>query len=180
MNKIGECSGEFKEGEDHPCAGADFIEWGSGSTGWLYKYQIEATKAILKGLEFRLVYNFKRLKVIYDFSLVRGDNMIDKTPLPYINPDKHILMINYGNEITKNTIRFSKVEAQNRLGEFETYTPSSFLVDYIFSYKKRNQNISIQINNIFNEKYYNHLSRIKSIMPEPGRNISLNYKFILF
>ncbi len=176
MSKIGQCSSEFKEGEDHPCAGADFIEWGSGSTGWLYKYQIEATKAILKGLEFRLVYNFKRLKVIYDFSLVRGDNMIDKTPLSYINPDKHILMMNYGNEITKNTIRFSKVEAQNRLGEFETYTPSSFLVDYIFSYKKRNQNISIQINNIFNEKYYNHLSRIKSIMPEPGRNISINYK----
>ena len=29
----------------------------------------------------------------------------------------------------------------------------------------------LQIDNIFDCKYYNHLSRIKSIMPEKGRNI---------
>jgi len=34
------------------------------------------------------------------------------------------------------------------------------------------------LNNIFNEEYYNHLSKIKSIMPEAGRNILINYKLL--
>ena len=32
------------------------------------------------------------------------------------------------------------------------------------------------MNNVFNVKYYNHLSRIKDIMPEPGRSLSLQYE----
>ena len=74
--------------------------------------------------------------------------------------------------------RFSKIHAQNRLGEFESDTPSSFLVDFILSYGRKNQNITIQLNNIINEEYYNHLSKIKSIMPEAGRNILINYKIL--
>ena len=73
-------------------------------------------------------------------------------------------------------LRLSKIHSQNRLGEFESYTPSSFLVDFIINYNNNNNNITIQLNNIFNEEYYNHLSKIKSIMPEPGRNILINYK----
>ena len=75
--------------------------------------------------------------------------------------------------------RFSKIHAQNRLGEFESYTPSSFLVDFILSYIRENQNITIQFNNILNKEYYNHLSKIKSIMPESGRNILINYKIFI-
>ena len=73
-------------------------------------------------------------------------------------------------------LRLSKIHSQNRLGEFETYTPESFLADFIISYTKNKHNITIQFNNLLNEEYYNHLSRIKSIMPEAGRNIVLNYK----
>ena len=32
------------------------------------------------------------------------------------------------------------------------------------------------MNNIFNAEYYNHLSRIKDIMPEAGRSLSLQYE----
>ena len=73
-------------------------------------------------------------------------------------------------------LRLSKIHSQNRLGEFERYTPSSFLADVIIGYSRNNQNITIQLNNLFDEEYYNHLSKIKSIMPESGRNIILNYK----
>ena len=75
--------------------------------------------------------------------------------------------------------RFSKIHAQDRYGEFESFTPSTFLVDFIASFENKNQNITFQIKNIFNKKYYNHLSRIKSIMPEPGINILFNYKLFL-
>ena len=73
-------------------------------------------------------------------------------------------------------LRLSKIHSQIRLGEFETYTPSSFLVDFMISYNNNNKNLTIQLNNILNEKYYNHLSKIKSIMPESGKNILINYK----
>ena len=36
--------------------------------------------------------------------------------------------------------------------------------------------VALYMNNVFNVKYYNHLSRIKDIMPEPGRSLSLQYE----
>ena len=176
MTKIGECEEEFIVGESHPCAGADFIEWGSGSSGWLYKYQTKGVRSLIKGFEFNLSYDYHNFKIVYDFALVRGDNLTEKTPLSYINPTKQILNFEYKKELMNYKIRFSKIHSQDRLGEFESYTPSSFLVDFILGYNRKNQNITIQFNNILNEEYYNHLSRIKSIMPEAGRNMVISYK----
>lgn len=39
--------------------------------------------------------------------------------------------------------------------------------------------ISLNVDNIFNKEYRNHLSRIKSILPEAGRNLRLIYKLML-
>ena len=89
------------------------------------------------------------------------------------------MILEYKKELMNYKFRLSKIHPQNRLGEFENYTPSSFLVDFIISYSKKKQSITIQFNNILNEEYYNHLSKIKSIMPEAGRNILINYKIFL-
>ena len=89
------------------------------------------------------------------------------------------MILGYQEEFMGYKFRFSKIHAQNRLGEFESYTPSSFLVDFILSYARENQDITIQFNNILNKEYYNHLSKIKSIMPESGRNILINYKLFI-
>ena len=86
------------------------------------------------------------------------------------------LIIEHKNKLFSQKIRVSHINDQNRLGEFETYTQSSFLLDFILSYSNKNQNITIQLNNILDEEYYNHLSKIKDIMPESGRNIIFNYK----
>ena len=178
MNKMGECEEEFVIGESHPCAGSDFIEWGSGSSGWLYKYQTQGVKSSIKGIEFNLAYNYKNYKMVYDFSFTEGDDYTNQLPLSYINPTKQILNFIYKYELMNFNVRLSKINSQNRLGEFETFTRSSFLVDFVVNYSKENKNITIQLNNIFNEEYYNHLSKIKSIMPEAGRNILINYKIL--
>ena len=34
------------------------------------------------------------------------------------------------------------------------------------------------LENIFNEVYYNHLSRIKTIMPEKGRSLNIQYRIV--
>ena len=176
MSKMGVCEEEIIYNPSHPCDGADFIEWGSGSTGWLYKYQSQGVRSIIKGLEFNVSYSYHNFNIIYDFSLTRGYNLTNGLPLSYINPDKQIMIIEYEKESMNYKFRISKIHSQSRLGEFETYTPSSFLIDFIIGYSSKNQNITVQFNNILNDVYYNHLSKIKSVMPEPGRNIVLNYK----
>jgi len=177
MNKMGECDlSEWDGLGSHPCAGADFIEWGSGSSGWLYKYQTKGVESLIKGLEFNLGYNYKNFKVVYDFSLVRGNDLTNNMPLSYINPDKQILNLEYNKKVMSYKVRLSKIHAQNRLGEFETFTQSSVLFDFVIAYTKDNQNITIQFNNILDKEYYNHLSRIKLISPEAGRNLIISYK----
>ena len=57
--------------------------------------------------------------------------------------------------------------------------PGAFLTDFIISYKYKSNDFAIQFNNIFDKEYYNHLSRIKSITPEAGKNINLVYKVFL-
>ena len=178
MTKAGNCEQEYVAGESHPCAGADFIEWGSGTSGWLYKYQTKGVKSVIKGLEFNVSYGFHDINISYDFSLVRGQNLTDKRPLSYINPDKQILILEYKKEKINYNLRFSRIHSQDRLGEFESFTPSSFLVDFVLGYRNGNHNITIQFNNILDEEYRNHLSKIKSIMPEAGRNIAFNYKIV--
>tara|TARA_B100001750_G_scaffold228812_1_gene223605 strand:- start:248 stop:787 length:540 start_codon:yes stop_codon:yes gene_type:complete len=175
MTQMGECTEEYIIGESHPCAGADFIEWGSGSAGWLYKYQTQGVESVIKGIELNLGFQYKNINFIYDLSLVTGDNLTENLPLSYMNPTKQILHIEYEKKLMNYKIRASKIHAQNRLGEFESYTPSSFLIDFLISYHNKNQNITIQFNNILNETYYNHLSKIKMIMPEAGRNIVVSY-----
>ena len=142
----------------------------------LYKYKTRGVESIIKGFEFNLNYHYENFKIVYDFSLVRGYNLTDKQPLSYMNPIKQILNFEFQNKLMDYNIRLSKVHSQDKLGEFETYTPSSFLVDFIIGFSKNSQSITVQFNNILNEEYYNHLSKIKSIMPEAGRNIVLNYK----
>tara|TARA_B110000116_G_scaffold107718_1_gene93568 strand:- start:655 stop:2895 length:2241 start_codon:yes stop_codon:yes gene_type:complete len=176
LTKMGNCEEEFIIGQSHPCAGSNFIEWGSGSSGWLYKYQSKGIESVIKGLEFNLSYRYNYFKLVYDFSLSRGNNLTDQSPLSYINPDKQTLNLEYEKNLINYKIRLSKTHAQDRLGEFESYTSSSFLIDFIVSYSIESQNITVQFNNILNEEYYNHLSKIKSIMPEAGRNIILSYK----
>jgi len=179
MTKIGHCDGEFMEGQSHPCAGSDFIEWGSGAAGWLYIYDTQGVESIIKGIEFNTIYNVNNYEIVYDFSYVQGDDLTNNKPLSYINPTKQVVYFKYNQELINFGFRFSTIHAQNRLGEFETPTSSAFLVDFIASYSNKSQNISIQFNNILNQEYYNHLSKIKSIMPEAGRNILINYKIFL-
>ena len=163
-------------GTSHPCAGSDFIDWGSGEFGFLYKYNSRGSKASLTGLEFNLNFKLERFNIAYNFSLVHGYNHTLKLPLSYMNPIKQLLSFNYKNSNSNYKLRFSKIEAQNRLGEFETYTPGSFLTDIVLSHNYKRYNFTLQFNNIFNETYYNHLSRIKDITPEPGRNITIILK----
>tara|TARA_Y100001970_G_scaffold288435_1_gene415722 strand:+ start:129 stop:2414 length:2286 start_codon:yes stop_codon:yes gene_type:complete len=180
MAKMGNCQEALDwdpmSGTSHPCAGADFIDWGSGSVGWLYKYNARGIEATIQGLELDLGYKLGEFELSYNFSFVQGHNKTVDRPLSYINPMKQILNLDYNKNNMNYKVRFSKIHAQDKLGEFETYTPGAFLTDFIISYNYKSYNVVMQLNNIFDNTYYNHLSRIKNITPEPGRNIVILYK----
>ena len=181
MTKNGNCEvpDDWEPWTTHPCYGADWIDWGSGGLGWLHKYSAKGNEVTIKGLEFDFDYNFQNLNFSYNFSMVHGDNITTERPLSYMNPNKQIVEINYKRKFFNHLIRVSKIHSQHRLGEFETPTPAALLTDYVLRYNFNRHNIIIQVNNIFNEIYYNHLSRIKNITPEAGQNIHLVYKIMI-
>jgi iron complex outermembrane receptor protein len=40
----------------------------------------------------------------------------------------------------------------------------------------RIHSLTLRVDNAFDQEYRDHLSRVKEIMPEPGRNLSLLYR----
>ena len=111
--------------------------------------------------------------------MVRGDNKTTNMPLSYMNPTKEILDISYYKNNYSLKLRFKNIHDQNRLGEFETPTEGALLTDFLVNFQFRRHNISIQFNNIYDEIHYNHLSRIKDVTPEAGRNTHIVYKIMI-
>lgn len=163
--------------------GADWIEWGSGSSGWLYKYQMRGIKSTISGFELDISYRTDAVAIIADYSTVHGENVTSNNPLPYMPPSKSRIRFIFSEK--KNisyTLQIIKAFQQDRLGEFEEPTSGYTLVDLFGSYNINlsdgSHKIIFQVNNVFDEVHYNHLSKIKSIMPEMGRNISIQYRFL--
>ena len=168
-----------KEGDGYE-PGATWIEWGSGSAGWLYKYKLYGKETLIQGFEPSAKLNLKYFDLLANASICRGINLEDDKPLAYIPPDLLRIQVEKRVLFLNNTIEGIFVSDQSKLGEFEYPTEGYNLLNYNCSYTfSRNENIHqiiFQVTNILDETYYNHLSKIKMIMPEPGRGINLRYK----
>ena len=163
--------------------GADWIEWGSGSTGWLYIYEMKNIKSELSGGEIQAAYQGKNVDIEADFSFVRGLDKTNKTNLSFMPADKFQLTLSTKeNRDLTTSVRFTRGFEQSRLGEFETTTPGYSIIDiygsYSFETSNGNHRLIFNVNNVLNEEYYNHLSKIKTIMPDFGRRISLQYRYL--
>ena len=168
-----------KEGEGYE-PGAAWIEWGSGSAGWLYKYKLYGKESLIQGFEPSTKLNLKYFNILANASICRAINLENDKPLAFIPPDLLRIQLEKSISFLNNTIEGIFVSNQNKLGEFEFPTDGYKLLNYNCSYTfSKNENIHqiiFQVTNILNETYYNHLSKIKMIMPEPGRGINLRYK----
>ena len=184
-SKIGDCpeaaNWDPSLGVSHPCAGSEFIEWGSGSSGWLYKYQMDDHRVSIYGLETELKYKLANsINLFGSISTIRGQNLSDNIPLAYMPPDKYLFSTEVDINPLSILLTLKKVSPQERIGEFETRTNGYFLADIIGTYIIHSSNlvhkIIFSIDNIFDQEYYNHLSRIKLIMPEKGRSLGIQYR----
>lgn len=69
---------------------------------------------------------------------------------------------------------------QDRVGDFETptagYAVGHLLVSHRWFRAGRLHQITARVDNIGNRSYKNHLSRVKDLLPEPGRSVTLLYR----
>lgn len=141
-------------------------------------YRIESTYARLFGFSVNSVWKFSdNLNFKFDFAFSRGFNRSLSKNLPMIPPPRGKFETNY--KIGNFDINFNSTFSlkQNFVDEFEKTTPGYIIfsgnIRYLLTLKHFALILNLNIDNIFNATYYNHLSRIKEIFPEPGRNIRL-------
>lgn len=101
-------------------------------------------------------------------------------PLPMIPPLKATVGLTYANSGFQVGSKARIAARQSRTGDFESptdgYTAFDLFGQYRFQSGSTLHTFSINAKNILDTTYRDHLSRIKDLMPEPGRNISLLYR----
>ena len=156
-------------------------EWGSGTAGWLWIYQYTGQDVVMNGAEIRIDGEvLPNLRLQLNMSYVDGTVETSGKPLERIPPFNGKVAFSYAPwpfhfHVTS---RFSG--NQTRLGEFEQPT-DGYLVHDVGAYmslwwKQFENTVVFEIENLFDTAYREHLSLIKAVMPEPGRNVKLLYK----
>jgi iron complex outermembrane recepter protein len=96
-------------------------------------------------------------------------------PLPRITPFRYGISLNYESEHWLATIEGWRVDAQNRVAEFETPTPGyTFLnasIGYKFQWGRTYNYLYARGTNLLNAEARDHLSFLKEVLPLPGRGV---------
>ena len=113
-------------------------------------------------------------------SYVYGELADSRRPLPMMPPLQGSLRLRYSTGGFSATASLHAASGQHRLGEFEEptagYAVLNLLADYSFATDVLLHTFTLSVDNAANTEYRRHLSRVKSIMPEPGRNLRLLYR----
>lgn len=158
----------------------------TGDTNYAQQLPIYATSgesARIYGFEGQMTYNFTdNLSLNSNISYTNGELTEYKSPLPMIPPLKGIIELKYGHGIVDATLRSEWASSQTRLDKFEEMTKGyivfAFNLNFRFETGDYIHMINLRGDNLFNAEYQNHLSRIKSIVPEPGINLRIGYRLL--
>lgn len=144
-------------------------------------YQTEGVAALFYGVEGQVSYRFwNHFKIGFTLSYTRGKIKDSDKSLPQIPPLKGNVEISYSTDQWSIGINSELAASQNDVDEFEEPTAGFAVLNSYFQYSLNAgdliHNFSLSADNILNKEYRNHLSRVKSILPEAGRNFRLTYK----
>lgn len=144
-------------------------------------YASSGDNAVMYGFEGQVDWNvIGNFHFSSSLSYTNGKFSATGKPIPQIPPLKMLLGFKYQTENFSAGINSEIAHSQKLVDEFEDptagYAVIGLYVQYSFSTGKTIHNFSAASENIFNKEYRNHLSRVKSIMPEAGRNLRLTYK----
>ena len=144
-------------------------------------YVSTGIKADLYGFENQLNWApFKGFDFSCSISYTVGKNLTSGSALPSIPPVKSYIESKYTYKNILIGVSSELAGKQDRVDIFEQptagYAIFNTFAQYSIMTKKLIHSLSINADNIFNSVYRNHLSRVKSILPEPGFNVRITYK----
>lgn len=144
-------------------------------------YQFVGEDAVLSGLEGRVELSVTdRLVLDGNASYVRGTLTANDEPLPFIPPLSGRVGVRYETPGYFLGAGARMAARQDRLGEFEDPTAGYTVFDANAGFRwvafGRVHSATLRVDNLTDVEYRDHLSRIKDIMPQPGRSISLLYR----
>jgi len=157
----------------------------------IYRYMQQ--NAFLSGGEATVAFTPKRklkgFKLSSAYSIVYAKTA-DNNFIPFTPPGKVASLIEYQHDISPKlnaaylSFGFDYVFSQNCIAPAEINTPAYFLLNAKAGVKilfnKGYMVVGISANNLLNELYYDHLSRLKDYgIYNIGRNISLNFSIPL-
>jgi iron complex outermembrane receptor protein len=155
---------EGEEGEEEELAFVEFV----GADTVLQGIEAHSDFQIMAGLVAEL-----------GLDLVRGNLKDNDAPLPRIPPLKFRGGLRYQREGLQIGGQVTAAAKQDRVSGIETVTDGYTLLrlygSYSFDSGGAVQTITARLDNATNELYRNHLSLIKDVVPEMGRNFKLVY-----
>ncbi len=147
----------------------------------LFVYRYTGAHALMYGAESSWhLHIFKNWNIEGTASYVHGTLVDDDQPLPRIPPMQGKVGFYYEDSRLKSGFFINGADEQSRTGEFESPTDGYAILDifaqYNFPAGRFLHTISFSVNNVLDSEYYQHLNRVKAIMPEGGRNVKLLYR----
>ena len=146
-------------------------------------YQFQSNDAELTGFEGSLNWDLGRGFALQALaSSVRGTLTETDRPIPLIPPLQGHLGIEYERPAWFVGWDTEMATEQDRVGPFESptkgYTVFNASAGARLTVGGRLNVITVSLHNVTNREYRNHLSRVKEIMPEAGRGLSLGYRVV--
>lgn len=140
--------------------------------------------ALLYGFDGSFNWNFyDGYYLSSSFTYTKGEFRENHNSLPQIPPFKGTTGIQYKADYLQFGLGFDWAFKQNNIDIFEQPTAGYIIfnsfIQYLFYIDESVNSVTLNVDNIFNKSYRNHLSRIKSILPEAGFNIRLIYKLMI-
>ena len=146
-------------------------------------YQYVGEDAVLTGFESAFGWSMPAgLKLEAVASYVRGTIRATNEPLPFMPPLQGRLVIGYSpaDWFVEAATRMAK--SQERTGRFEEPTDGYAIFGLSggmrFTFAGRLHVVTLHLENLGDTEYRRHLSRVKEIMPEAGRSLSVSYRVV--
>ena len=154
-------------------------------------YETQGSDALFVGAEGRIQWEaFNGFIIDATASYTRAERRSDADPLPQIPPFSVNTELRYERDGTYGSLTFDHSSAQNRvpgpveIGEIverpelptDAYTLVHLGAGRGFTAGGLRHDVTLQVRNLTDAVWRNHLSRIKDIAPQPGRNLQLTYR----
>jgi iron complex outermembrane receptor protein len=148
--------------------------------GQIYRYT--AVEAIFAGTEVELSMNlFRNLTYQITGEYVYTHNVDERTPVSFSPPASMRNRLTWIYKILQFSVELQSVATQKRVAKNEDITHGTNLLHFgttvKIPFRDTDVDIMLSLNNIFDTKYYSHLSFYRKVeIPEPGRNFQLLLK----